>query len=340
MAVLNMVDQLTAIEAVKRGENPEPYHIIEALSQTNEMLADLPVLEANNGTVHTTLIRNMELNFQGNHRVYNQGVGFKATVTDTIQDRTMMIEAYSVVDKTMADHSGDKAQLRHSEAVAFLNGMGIEQQRCLLYGNFVGDKAEINGFATRLNKLSPATDRNRNVFGMGGATAGSQTSVYLVAAGPNFCHMIYPRGAASIGVKRDDLGEQIWTQTRGAGGDVTDNKYQALVEHFSLQFGLVIRHPGAVKRICNIDTTTLDTAAGEALVNKVLEIRRLMPAGSANYILYANPTILSLLDYTARERGNVIQTREDPWGKEITHVRDIRCRQVDQLLDTEDIVAA
>jgi hypothetical protein len=239
----------------------------------------------------------------------------------------------------MAEHSGNKEQLRHSEAVAFLNGMGIEQQRCLLYGNFVADKGEISGLATRLNELSAATDRNRNVFDMGGSAPGTLTSVYLVAAGPNFCHLIYPRGAASIGVKRDDLGEQIWTETRGTGGDVTDRKYQALVEHFSLQFGLVIRHPGAVKRICNIDTATLNTAAGEALVNKVLEIRRLMPAGSANYILYANATILSLLDYTARERGNVIQTREDPWGKEITHVRDIRCRLVDQLLDAEDVVA-
>ncbi|MDR0597035.1 MAG: hypothetical protein LBG14_00830, partial [Treponema sp.] len=83
MAVLNMADQITAIEAVKRANNPDAFHIIECLRMTNEMIMDLPHIMANDGTSHTTLRR---LNQPGGtHRIYNQGVDIKASQTDTVR---------------------------------------------------------------------------------------------------------------------------------------------------------------------------------------------------------------------------------------------------------------
>jgi hypothetical protein len=320
MATLNMIDRLTALEAVNRAQQPDAFLIIEALLQTNQILMDMPIIEANDGAIHTTVRRTSQPG--GSHRVYNQGVNIKASQTKTIKDTIAMLEAYSVVDKAMAAHSGNTAALRNSEAVAFINGMGINQAFDLIYGNMAQDPAAIDGLAVRLNKLNGKT-----VVGMGG-TGATNTSAYLVAAGPNFSHLIYPRGSSSIGVNRNDLGEQIWEDDEG-------KKFQALVEHFTAQYGLVSRHPEAVVRIANIGPS----ATGAAIVDQVLASYRRMPRGAANYILFANPDVLIKIDKEARDKVNVAHTAQDPWGREITMIRDIRCRQVDAILSTEATVA-
>jgi hypothetical protein len=318
---LNMVDQMTALEVVKRANSPDAYLIVEALIQTNEILRDMPAVQANDGAIHTTLRRTTQPG--GQHRMYNQGVGTKASQTKTIQDRITMLEAYAVVDKALAGHGGDVGALRHSEAVAFLNGMGIDQAHDLIYGNFNRDPAEINGLATRLSALD-----GRNVIDMGGAGA-NLTSLYIVAAGPQFCHLIYPRGSTTVGVSRQDLGEQIWKDADG-------KSFQAYVDHFSADYGIVIRHPDAVKRVCNIESTV--TPAD--LVDMILAQLRRLPKGASNIVVYANASILNILDKAARDRPNVIYPTTDPWGKPVTMIRDARLRQVDAILDFAEVAVA
>ncbi|MDR3161345.1 MAG: hypothetical protein LBU28_07015 [Spirochaetaceae bacterium] len=317
---LNMVDQMTALEVVKRANNPDAFLIIEALLQTNELLTDMPVLQANDGAIHTTLRRMTQPG--GQHRIYNQGVEVKASQTKTIHDRITMLEAYAVVDKKLAEHGGDVAALRHSEAVAFLNGMGIDQARDLIYGDWTKNPAEIDGLATRLSALG------KNVISMGG-TGANLTSLYILAAGPQFCHLIYPRGSSSIGVSRQDLGEQTWKDDEG-------NPFQAYVDHFEANYGLVIRHPDAVKRLCNIPADVDPTT----LVDTILAQLRRLPKGATNRVIYANASILNILDKAARDRPNVIYPTTDPWGKPLTMVRDARLRQVDAILEFAEIAVA
>jgi hypothetical protein len=64
-----------------------------------------------------------------------------------------------------------------------------------------------------------------------------------------------------------------------------------------------------------------------------------MPKGASTYAMYSNLDILIKLDKAARDRGNVVYTKDDPWGRPVTHVRDIRCRQMDVILSTEAAVA-
>jgi hypothetical protein len=315
-----MVDRLTALEVINRSQQPDAYLIIEALVQTNQILLDTPIIQANDGAVHTTVRRTSQPG--GSHRRYNEGVDTKASQTKTIRDTIAMLDAYSVVDVALAKHGGDPASLRMSEAVAFINGMGIDQARDIIYGNLNADPASIDGLAIRLNKLNGTT-----VVDMGG-TGPNLTSLYLMAAGPNFAHLIYPRGSDSIGVQRKDLGEQTWE-------DENQKKFQAYVDFFSAQYGLVIRNPRAVIRVCNIAAAT----TGAAIVDKVLEGRRRLPAGSANYLMFANADVLIKIDKEARDKVNVAHTAQDPWGREVTMIRDIRCRQVDAILSTESAVA-
>jgi hypothetical protein len=318
-----MADQMTAIEIVKRANNPDAWKIIELLRLTNQMLIDVPVKAANNGTINVTTQRLTKA--AGEHRIYNKGVGKTATQTNVVHDRIAVLSTYSDVDRDMADHSGDVAQTRMSEAISIIKGMGIVQAQTLIYGD-PSNEAEFSGLMYRRNKLLlPDGNPDPNVIDAGG-TGPNLTSVYMVAVGPDLFHLIYPQSSAGVGVKREDRGVVDVKQA-----DDPTKEYPVYREFFEAQYGLTIRAPDAVKRICNIPATM----AGEDLVDLLLDTRRRMPEGASTYATYSNLDILIKIDKTARDKVNVSYTAPDPWGQEITHVRDLRCRQMDVILNTE-----
>jgi hypothetical protein len=317
-----MTDMLTALELVKRANNPEPFHIIELLREVNQMMIDVPAFEANNGTINTTLQRNIRP--MGEHRIYNQGIGRRATVTTIVHDRIAILEEYSDVDEDMALNSGNVAATRQSEAVGIIKGMGLTQANTMIYGSeSVPD--EFAGLMERYNALS---DPNVvNAAGAGG-TSSDYTSVYMAAVGRDLFHLIYPKGAEGAGVSRIDSGIQYVKDALG-------KEYRAYREFFKAQYGIAVRAPDAVKRICNIRKDI----PVDKLLDIILDTRWKMPPGATTYALYANVDILVKIDKAAREKNNVVYYAEDPWGKPITHIRDLRVRQMDCILNTEEAVA-
>jgi hypothetical protein len=325
MATLNMTDQMTALEIVKRASMPDPFHIIELMRLTNEMLIDVPAYEANNGTVNVTLQRNIKP--MGEHRIYNKGVGRAATQTKIIHDRIAVLEEYALVDELMLEHSGNIKAARQSEAVAIIKGMGLTQAETLIYGD-EKKPDEFAGLMARRNSLTlPDGSPNPDVIDAGG-TGVNLTSMYICALGQDLFHLIYPKGSTSVGVTRQDKGMHTVVDKDG-------KEYEAYRDHYRAQYGISIRFPGAVKRICNIPAGI----SGDDLVDIMLEVRRRMPVGANTYVSYSNVELLIKLDKSARDKVNVTYTAADPWGKEITHVRDIRCRQMDVIANTESVVA-
>jgi len=321
MPVLNMNDQMTALEIVKRANAPDPYHIIELMGLTNEMLLDVPAHEANNGVINVTLQR--AIKSMGEHRVYNQGVGNAATQTKTVYDRIAMLGEYSAVDASMLEHSGNIKAARMSEAAAIIKGMGLTQAQTLIYGD--GDKPEeFDGLMKRYNSLS-----NKNVYDAGG-TGSTNTSIYLIALGPDLFHLIYPKGSSSVGVKREDLERKHIPDPKNP-----EKTYPVYRDYFEAQYGISIRAPEAVRRIANIPADI----SGDDLVDIIIDQRHRMPQGAATYVMYSNIEVLIKLDKAARDKSNVVHTAADPWGKQITYVRDMRCRRMDVILSTESQVA-
>jgi hypothetical protein len=317
-----MTDMLTALELVKRANAPEPFHIIELLREVNQMMIDVPAFETNNGTINTTLQRNIRP--MGEHRIYNQGIGKRATTTKVVHDRVAILEEYSDVDEDLALNSGNVAATRQSEAIAIIKGMGLTQANTLIYGSDEVPE-EFAGLMERYNSLS-----NPNVVNAAGAGGSSDdyTSVYMAAVGRDLFHLIYPKGAAGAGVSRIDSGIVFVQDAKG-------KEYRAYREFFKAQYGLTVRAPDAVKRICNIRKDI----PVDALLDLILDTRWRMPMGATTYVLYGNQDILVKIDKAAREKNNVIYYAEDPWGKPITHVRDLRVRQMDCILNTEEEVA-
>jgi hypothetical protein len=314
-----MTDMLTALELVKRANNPEPFHIIELLREVNQMMIDVPAFEANNGTINTTLQRNIRP--MGEHRIYNQGIGKQATVTKLVHDRVAILEEYSDVDVDMALNSGNVPATRQSEAVAIIKGMGLTQASTLIYGSD-SVAQEFSGLMERYNSLS-----NPNVVNAGG-TGANNTSIYLAAVGRDLFHLIYPKGAEGAGVSRIDSGI-VYVK------DAAGKEYRAYREFFKAQYGIAVRAPVAVKRICNIPANI----APADLLDIILDTRWKMPPGATTYALYANVDIQVKIDKAAREKNNVVYYAGDPWGKPTTHVRDLRVRQMDCILNTESAVA-
>ena len=122
MALKNLVDQMTALEVARRSSDPNAFTIIETMSMANTMLQELPAVQANDGAVHTTLVRRSYPG--GQHRIYNRGVGTQASQSEPVKDIIAMLEAFSDVDEALARHSGNANALYQSEAIAFLSGMG------------------------------------------------------------------------------------------------------------------------------------------------------------------------------------------------------------------------
>jgi len=319
--VLNMTDQMTALELVRRSQAPDPYKIIELMRLKNEMLIDIPAYECNSGTIHKTVQRT--IGAMGEHRIYNQGVGNVATQTKVIEDKTTMLGAYSKVDEAMLQHSGNKNAARQSEAVGIIKGMGLTQAGACI--NFDKNKTEeFDGLKIRRNKVD-----NKQVLSAGGK--GSKlTSIYIVAAGSDLFHFLYPQGSKSVGITREDLGVQHVP-------DSNDPKktLPMAVEYFTAEYGICVRDPTALIRICNIP----QDITGDKLVDIIIEASYKLPQGATTYAMYSNDSILIKLDKASSSKANVVHTQEDPWGKPITHVRNIRCRQMDVILNDESEVA-
>jgi len=319
--LLNMTDQMTALELVRRAQMPEPFKIIELMGLTNEMLIDVPAYEANNATINVALQRSVKK--MGTHRIYNQGVGSVATQTMRVEDRVAMMAEYSKVDAKLVEHSGNMAATRQSEAVAIIKGMGLTQAETLIYGD-ESKAEEFSGLFVRRNSLG-----DKNVIDAKG-TGNDLTSVYIVAVGPDLFHLIYPKGSKSVGVTRRDIGLM----------DIQDEKdptkmLPMYVEYFEAQYGITIKEPAAVKRICNIPK---DIKPAE-LVDLIIDSSYELPQGASTYALYCNKTVLAKIDKAARDKDNVAYSAADPWGRPITHIRDIRCRRMDVITSSEEQVA-
>ena len=321
MPTLNMNDQMTALELVRRANAPDPYYIIELMRETNEMLTDIPAFECNNGTRNIAIQRSITK--YGEHRIYNRGVGKVATQTKKIEDRIAIMGAYSEVDEDMVRHTGNIEAARRTEYIAIVKGMGLTQAETLIHGDGNKDD-EFDGLMPRRNKID-----GKLVINAGGS-GNELTSIYLCSLGRELFHLIYPKGSKSCGVERIDKGLVQVPDPKNP-----EKKYEVYQDKFRAEYGISVIVPEAVIRIANI----AKDIKGEDLVDIIIEASYKMPKGASTYAMYSNDSILIKLDKAARDKGNVVHTQADPWGKPITHVRNIRCRQMDVITNAEGVVA-
>ncbi len=315
--------------------------IAEILSQTNEVLEDAVFMEGNLPTGHRVTIRT------GLPSVYwrslNQGVPRSKSTTAQVDESTGMLEAYSAVDKDLAELNGNTAAFRLSEDRAFLEGMNQAQAQTLFYGNPGTDPRQYLGLASRYSAISGAGNGS-NVISAGGA-ASANTSIYLVCWGENTVFCPFPKGSRAGLVSEDDGLLTIY--------DSNSNPFKAFQTHYQWKNGLVVKDWRYVVRICNIDTATFaamsGTQATTAVATNVLHmmlraIDRIPNMALGRAAFYMNRSVYSLLRRLAMEKSVnalALEAGANQFGTPTrwTSFEGIPLRKVDQILNTETTVS-
>lgn len=317
--------------------------IIELLSQTNEILLDMLVLEGNLPTGHKTTVRTGLPT--ATWRLLNYGVPSSKSTTAPVVDTCGNLEAYALVDKDIADLNGNAADFRASENVAFLEGMNQQVAQTLIYGNQAVNPERFTGFAPRYSTVVTTNAPNAaNVVDMGGV-AGTNTSAWIVTWGANTTHGIFPRGKMT-GLQHRDMGE--WPVQ-----DASGNTFQAYRDHFKWEIGLSVRDWRYNVRLANIDVTLLNGASAANLINGIVRGLYRLPTASpsatgiqtsdspqiqgamGNTVIYCNRVVRTYLDLQAMNKTNVLLTLQEFQGRVVTMFRGIPIRTCDAILSTE-----
>jgi hypothetical protein len=330
MAVLSTT-ALTLADWAKRIDPDGRVPVVaELLSQSNEILEDAVFMEGNLPTGHRVVIRT------GLPTVYwraiNQGIPTSKSTTAQVDEACGMLEAYSEVDKDLAELNGNTAQFRLSEDTAFLEAMNQAQAQTMFYGNPGVDPKQYLGLAARYGTISGAGNAQNIIDG--GGTASNNTSIYLVLWGENTVFCPFPKGSKA-GLMHEDLGlNTVW--------DSTGARYQAYRTHYQWKNGLVVKDWRYVVRICNINTSNLvaNTSAADliALMSRALD--RIPNFSMGRPVFYMNRTVYSMLRLQALAKSNYALSVEkglSQFGTPMSWLsfNGVPLRRVDQLLNTE-----
>lgn len=332
MAVLS-ANALTLADHAKRLDpDGKTSAIVELLSQTNEILEDMLFVEGNLPTGHRTSVRTGLPSVAW--RLLNQGVQPSKSVTAQIDEACGIMEAWSEVDKDIAELNGNTAAFRLSEAQAFIEAMNQEMASTLIYGNSSVAPEEFTGLAVRYSSLS--ANNGQNIISGAGAGA-DNSSIYLICWGNQTVHGIFPKGSKA-GLQHYDHGEVTVETTAGMAG----SRLRAYQDQWQWKVGVALRDWRYVVRIANIDISALvtKTSAADLIDLMIKAIHRLPSMNMGKCAFYMNRSCMQMLDIQRRDdavSGGI--TLQEIDGKMVHSFRGIPIRKVDALLENEAVVS-
>lgn len=322
----------TLLDVAKRMDpDGKAAKIAEMLSQDNEVLDDMPWIEGNLPTGHRVTVRTGLPTAAW--RKLNQGVPRSKSTTAQIDEATAMLEAWSDVDKDLAELNGLESDFRLTESSAFIESLNQQMASTLFYGSTIATPESFLGLAPRFDDV-PTTvggaENKDNVIDAGG-TGTDNTSIWLIGWGPNTVHGIYPKGSKA-GLQHEDLGLDTVLDANG-------NPYRAYRDHYQWKCGIALRDWRYVVRIANIDVSDLkgDASTGAKILNLMTRaLERIQSLNGVRPVFYMNRTVRSIL------RQQIIEavkqstlTVEELYGKRVMMASEVPVRRTDALLNNE-----
>lgn len=336
MATLGTSGKVTLLDIAQATDpNGNIAAVAELLTQTNEILLDMPWVEGNLPTGMKASIRTglptpiFRSFYQGTPPSKSQ----RAQITDT----TAMLEDRSEVDQAEARLNNNLEAFRLSEAMAHIEGMNQKMAQALFYGDQSLNPEQFNGMSPRYNTVVVANNTlAANVIDAGG-TGSDNTSVWLIVWGKNTVTGIYPKGMKA-GLIHEDLGIID-------AFDSNQNRFRAYADLWQWNCGLHVKDWRYAVRICNIDTSNLVSETGAADLMKLM-IRagaRIPTMGMGKAVFYANRTVKEMLAIQALNKSqNALSITEalKQFGNVGISVQELNflgtpVRTCDQLLTTE-----
>jgi hypothetical protein len=297
-------------------------------------------MQCNDGAGHKTTVRTGLPT--ATWRLLNYGVVKSKSTTAQVRDATGMLEAYSDIDKALADLNGNTAEFRMGEDMAFIESMNQGMQGTVVYGSTTATPERFTGLVPRFSSLS--APNGGNIVNAGGSS-NTNTSIWLIGWGQNTVHGLFPKGSKA-GLQVRDLGEVPLY-------DANNNVYQGYRTHFKWDCGLTVRDWRFVVRIANINVTA-GAVTTSNLVNTLITAVNKLPfvsaagnspppggtkPGQVNTAFYCNRTVRAALDIQAMAKTNNFLTIETRDSKPYTAFRGIPIRICDQIGNAEPNVS-
>ena len=313
----------------------KPAKIIEMLGQTNEVLDDMLIREGNLITGHRTTIRT------GLPKVYwkiiNQGVRTSKSTTAQIDSACGKLEAWSRVDREVAEIGGNPAAVRLSEAQAYIEALNQKMASTLFYGNETVSPEEFTGLAVRYSTLTKTAAVADNVISAGGSGS-DNTSIWLVVWSDLTICGHFPKGSKA-GLMHEDWGlkPQIIQDAVKDGDNV--KVQEVYLDKWCWSLGLTVKDWRFAVRICNIDASELAAGNTKLIPLIIRALHRVPSLKMGKAALYMNRACVQALDI---ERFNTVAgagMRYDEVDGQLRYsFRGVPIRVVDALHNAEAAV--
>ena len=324
-------DYLTLVDrAQKLGTGKEADKVLtvaELLSQTNDIIADMPYVDANQGTTH---LIGQRVGLPSTYwKQMNKGVPSSKSRTVQQKEGTAVLKTAGVVDNDMPN----KNSLRQDEMVASMSALSNDMATELFYGT-AADPEGLVGLATRYGDLSGGNAQN--IISLGGA-GGDNTSIWLIGLGRRAIFGALPKGFGS-GIQHKEYQNVNELDEDG-------NTFMATRDEYSFASGICVQDWRYGVRICNIDVSAAladPDGSSVAVINNMIKALHRVPSlqsAGVKFGLYMNRDMMTVLDIQGTNKSNAYFTSSEVEGVTRTKFRGIPLRLCDSILSTEAVVS-
>ncbi len=324
-------DYLTLVDrAQKLGTGKDADKVLtvaELLSQTNDIIADIPYVDANQGTTH---LIGQRVGLPATYwKQMNKGIPSSKSRTVQQKEGTAILKTAGVVDNDMPN----KNSLRQDEMMAGMSALSNDMATELFYGTAQSPEGLV-GLASRYSDKSAGN--GQNIIDLGGAGA-DNTSIWLIGMGRGAVYGALPKGFAS-GIQHKeymDVNEQ----------DADGNTFMACRDEYSFASGLCVQDWRYAVRIANIDVSNAladPDGSSVAIINSMIKAIHRVPTlqkAGVKFGFYMNRDMMTALDIQSTNKNNAYFTSSEVEGVTRVKFRGIPLRLNDSLLSTESVVS-
>lgn len=301
--------------------------IAEVLTQRNDILQDMPVVESNSDSGHEFAVRTGIP--EGTWRAAYEGVQPVKATTKVISKPYGVLTANSEVDALVAEKGGNVRAVRSGQAKAIIGGMSNGMAKNLIYGDS-GNKKAFEGLASYYNRLSGADSASQLVNA--GGSGNKNTSIYLVVWSPETVYGFFPKGTRA-GLRRIDYSPNGPIDIKAAKG----GSFPGYMEHFEWKMGFAVQDYRYAGRVANID---LSSIKGADLLDAMLELEsKIQDFNSGSACWYMNRQAKFKVRQAISEKGNVQFAPWEPCGKDVMIFSERPVRVCDAISNTEETVS-
>lgn len=313
---------VTLLDMASKYNGNQIAPVIETLAKQDDILADIPWVEANGIFAHRY---NQRTSLPGGTwRKLNEGVSVDKGTTKPVLKSLGSLEAFSKVDASLIDNAPDPAATRQMEDEPFVEGLSQEFASTLFYGSTVTAPEEFDGFASYITSLSSTSANGvSNVIDASG-TGSDVTSIWVVQWGPGRVECFYPKGSQA-GLSMEDLGRMQVL-------DGSSNPFMAYQTHFMWKCGLAVYNDRCIQRIANIESAGSSNIFDD---DDLITALNRLPGGRRGTVIYCNPTIKTQMDILAKDKSNVSYSSAEIFGVPVTTFQGVPVRVCESILNTE-----